>query len=140
MASLPLDRTLTAPENRSRRPSRALLRRARSSPEDDSHQLFSPQFMDDHGAHQYHVSATKDGCFDKDADEDLGEKIPSQSPSATTSSEDAMSSTTAGESQEDVRFGTAHSRDVEAGPEFTELKLEKSASSVKDPNLVSPAA
>ncbi|KIW88869.1 uncharacterized protein Z519_10353 [Cladophialophora bantiana CBS 173.52] len=122
-----LNKTRTAPENRSRRLSRASLRRARSTPEDDSHRLFSPQFMDDHGAHHYHVAATPDeDCFGlRDGDE--GPIIEEDAISASSS---------AGESQEEVRFGVVNSRDVEAGVHLPELKSEKSTRSLKDPHLV----
>ena len=131
MATTDLSRTQTAPENRSRRPSRASLRRARSSPEDDSHQLFSPQFMDDHGAHHYHVSATRDAHIDDDNDTDM------EAPESPLS-DDTLSGSTAEEShEEEVRFGVVNSRDLEAGPTRPDLKTEKSARSIKDPNLVS---
>ncbi|OAG37112.1 hypothetical protein AYO21_08647 [Fonsecaea monophora] len=122
-----LNRTWTAPENRHRRPSRASLRRARSTPGDDSHQLFSPQFMDDHGAHHYHVAAMPDEHRMDRRDGVEGPMIE----------EDAISDTsTAGESREEVRFGVVNSRDVEAGLNLPELKTEKSARSLKDPHLV----
>ncbi|KIW28487.1 uncharacterized protein PV07_08147 [Cladophialophora immunda] len=122
-----LNKTRTAPEHRSRRSSRASLRRARSTPEDDSHQLFSPQFMDDHGAHHYHVAATPDEDYFGQRDGDEGPIIE----------EDAISeSSTAGESTEEVRFGVVNSRDVEAGVNLPELKSEKSTRSLKDPHLV----
>ncbi|KAJ9611316.1 hypothetical protein H2200_004500 [Cladophialophora chaetospira] len=130
MAPGDLNRTQTAPEKLSRLPTRASLRRARSSPEDDAHQLFSPQFMDDHGAHHYHVSATRDAQSDDEVDADM-EKI--ESPV----SDDTLSATTAGEShEEEVRFGVVNSRDLEAGPSRLELKREKTSRSFKDPNLV----
>ncbi|KAK7900359.1 hypothetical protein LTR67_004105 [Exophiala xenobiotica] len=116
-----LSRTRTAPDNRPRQLSRTRdpLRRAQSSPEDGLHQLFSPQFMDDHGAHQYYAHAVRD---------DLSE-------TSTVPDEDDTSSTS--ESMEEVRFGirnTRDSQDVEANR--PELIREKSTRTIKDPNLV----
>ncbi len=116
-----LSRTRTAPDNRPRQLSRTRdpLRRARSSPEDGIHQLFSPQFMDDHGAHQYYANAVRD---------DLSE--------ASTAPDDDDTSSSS-ESVEEVRFGirnTRDSQDVEANR--PELIREKSTRTIKDPNLV----
>ena len=83
--------------------------------------MFSPQFMDDHGAHQYHADAVSDDLSD-------AATIPDE--------DDADTSTTA--SVDEVRFGvrdTRDSRDVEATP--PQLTREKSVRSIKDPNLVS---
>lgn len=118
-----LNRTRTAPANLPRQQSRTRdpLRRAQSTPDDGLHQLFSPQFMDDHGAHQYHAHAVRDDLSD-------AATLPDE--------DDAESSSTA--SVEEVRFGvrdTRDSRDVEAN--LPELTREKSARSIKDPNLVS---
>ena len=77
--------------------------------------------MDDHGAHQYHADSVPDDLSD-------AATIPDE--------DDADTSTTA--SVDEVRFGvrdTRDSRDVEAN--LPELIREKSAISVKDPNLVS---
>ncbi|KAI1620780.1 major facilitator superfamily domain-containing protein [Exophiala viscosa] len=117
-----LNRTRTAPANLPRQQSRTRdpLRRARSTPDDGLHQLFSPQFMDDHGAHQYHADSVPDDLSD-------AATIPDE--------DDADTSTTA--SVDEVRFGvrdTRDSRDVEANP--PELTREKSVRSIKDPNLV----
>ncbi|EXJ95583.1 hypothetical protein A1O1_00705 [Capronia coronata CBS 617.96] len=109
-----LDRTWTAPENRPRRAVRDALRRANSTPEDDNRQLFSFHFMDDHATHHYHADASRDVLDEVSA----------------TSDDDASSVETVGE----VRFGIRDTRDVEA--ELPELKTERSARSVKDPNLV----
>ncbi|ETI29371.1 hypothetical protein G647_01824 [Cladophialophora carrionii CBS 160.54] len=133
MASTDLNRTQTAPENRSRRPARISLSRAKSTPEDVPHQLFSPQFMDDHGSHHYHVSATRDDRVDNDIDADADMDAP-ESP---LSSDDTISGSTAGEShEEEVRFGVVNSRDLEAGSARPGLRSEKSTRSLKDPNLV----
>jgi len=112
-----LNRTRTAPENRSRGFSRDALRRAKSTPEDEFHQYLSPQFMDDHGAHQYHAHAIRD-----DLDDD-----------STVSDDDTTRSNTR-DSVEEVRFGVRDTRDIEAN--LAELKREKSARSIKDPTLV----
>jgi hypothetical protein len=157
-----LSRTRTAPDNRPIQPLRATssvrnaLRRALSSPEDqdhnDFHQFRSPQFMDDHGAHTYHVSATRSSLEESDEhgevdNRDLNEKetrpAPTRSMSLPTLSDDddeTMSGSTAGDSREEVRFGVVNSRDVEAGPppDRPNLVREKTNRSVKDPNLVSP--
>ena len=86
--------------------------------------------MDDHGAHHYHVSATRDEHLDDDTDADA-EAL--ESPL----SDDTMSGSTTGESREEVRFGVVNSRDLEAGSTQLELKTEKSIRSIRDPNLVS---
>ena len=112
-----LYRTRTAPENRLQQLTRDPLRRAISSPEDESHQYLSPQFMDDHGAHQYHVHAIRDDLDDE-----------------SILSDDATTRTSTAESVEEVRFGVRDSRDVEANR--PELKSEKSTRSIKDPTLV----
>ncbi|KIX01061.1 uncharacterized protein Z518_10127 [Rhinocladiella mackenziei CBS 650.93] len=115
--STELNRTRIAPENRPRQLSRASLRRAQSSPEDESHQIISPQFMDDHGAHHYHAHAIRDDLDDE-----------------SIAADDDTTRTSTRESVEEVRFGIRDSRDLEA--DFAELKKEKSARSTKDPNLV----
>ncbi|KAK5023609.1 hypothetical protein LTS07_009117 [Exophiala sideris] len=117
-----LNRTRTAPANVPRLQSRTRdpLKRAQSTPDDGLHRLFSPQFMDDHGAHQYHAHAVPDDLSD-------AATIPDE--------DDADTSTTA--SVDEVRFGvrdTRDSRDVEASA--PELIREKSARSIKDPNLI----
>ena len=50
---------------------RTNLNRSKSTPHDDWHQFMSPQFMDDHGAHHYHVH-TRDSDTEEDtlADEE----------------------------------------------------------------------
>ena len=129
MASTDMHRTRTAPEKRAQLLSRASsLRRARSIPEDGSQQYYSPQFMDDHGAHQYYASATQTDEFI-----DVGMDAP-QSPI----SDETMSATAAEAShEEEVRFGVVNTRDLEAGPTRPDTIREKSIRSVKDPNLVS---
>lgn len=117
-----LTKTLTAPEDRSRRPfrSRDPAKRSRSTPEDELHQLHSPQFMDDHGAHHYHAHTFTNTLDD-----------------ASTISDIEDSSSSANESIEEVRFGirdTRDSRDAEAN--LAEVRSEKSARSIKDPTLV----
>ncbi|KAL6240839.1 hypothetical protein RBB50_012254 [Rhinocladiella similis] len=123
--STQINRTRTAPDNRPRprevSQTRDPLRRARSTPENDAHQLYSPQFMDDHGAHHYHHGVIRD---------DL-------SVASTAPDEDEDDTTSSGESVEEVRFGVRNTRDahdVEANR--PELIKEKSARSIKDPNLV----
>ncbi|EXJ89742.1 hypothetical protein A1O3_02809 [Capronia epimyces CBS 606.96] len=109
-----LYRTRTAPEDRPQGVERDALRRAHSSAEDERHDLFPPQFMDDHGVHHYQANARRD---------ELDEE-------ATISDDDASDV----ETIQEVRFGVRDSRDVEA--DLAEVKSEKSARSVKDPNLV----
>src|ERR1700744_2868779 len=130
MAATDLSRTRTAPETGPRRPSRASIRRARSNPQDGPHLLFSPQFMDDHGAHHYRVHAARDEQTDDDSDAEMD---PPESPL----SDDKASGSTAAEShEEEVRFGVVNSRDLESGSTQNELTTEKSTRSTKDPYLV----
>lgn len=70
--------------------------------------------MDDHGAHQYHAHAVRDDYDDESTLDD-----EAMSPSSTI---------------EEVRFGIRDSHDIEANR--PELRSEKSARSIKDPNLV----
>ena len=126
-----LCRTHTAPEDRPRLPSRPSLRRARSTPDEDVYQSFSSQFMDDHGAHHYHVPSRRpeDTIDDNDAE---------MEPPGSPMSDDTIVENSPRESQEtEVHFGILNSHDLETGPTRPELKSEKPATSTKDPNLVS---
>ncbi|KAK6366044.1 hypothetical protein LTS17_011011 [Exophiala oligosperma] len=96
-----ISRTRTAPDNRPR-PARQVsrtrgpLRRARSTPDDDAHQLYSPQFMDDHGAHHYHHGVTRD---------DLS--VASTAPDEDEEEGDDDDTTSSGESVEEVTWEDA---------------------------------
>lgn len=83
--------------------------------------------MDDHGAHHYHHGVTRD---------DLS--VASTAPDEDEEEGDDDDTTSSGESVEEVRFGVRNTRDVQdVEANLPELIKEKSARSIKDPNLAS---
>lgn len=108
---------------------RASLLRSKTTPEYDSHHLYSPQFMDDHGAHHYHpysphpsnestlheeetpideIETEKGSDYDEDEEEDV-----------------------------EVRDGVLDLHDLESRrTRQSRLARTRSNRSVKDPNLV----
>lgn len=109
---------------------RRSLLRSRSTPEYDSHHLYSPQFMDDHGAHHYHP----DSCVPSD-ESTLNEF---QSPIDEAETEKGSDYGEGEEEDVEVRDGVLDLHDLESRrTRQSRLARTRSNRSIKDPHLVS---
>ena len=109
---------------------RRSLIRSKSTPEYDSHHLYSPQFMDDHGAHHYHPYSPS-----RSDDSTLNEE---ETPIDEIETEKGSDYEEDEEEDIEVRDGVVNLHDLESRQtRQSKLARTRSNRSAKDPYLVS---
>lgn len=104
--------------------------RSKSAPEYDSHHLYSPQFMDDHGAHHYHPHSPQP------SDESTLNEV--ETPIDEVKTENGSDYEEGEEEDVEVRDGVLDLHDLESRrTRQSRIARTRSNRSVKDPNLVS---